>query len=75
MRETTERGDVVTAITASGTRVPMRVLDGPVMGRDFLVYNVCTEADWWLADSSGDEPWSIPWPCESIEVATSEVVR
>ncbi len=57
-------GDLVEAVTATGSWVSMRALTGPEMGQDFAIVWVCTESEW----ETYEEPEGIPWPADHVRL-------
>ena len=49
--------------------LPRRALTGVVMGRDFQVVWVCSEAEWEAAQAERREPEGVPWPAEDVKLA------
>jgi hypothetical protein len=59
-------GTLLEVVTASGERVHMRALGGPMKGRDFPVVWVCTEREYVDAHATGSQPEGIPWPLDAV---------
>lgn len=65
-------GDLVTALSKGGERIPARVVSGPEVQGEFTVVILCDPDDWDIHRAGGKpggywEEWKYPWPVESIE--------
>jgi hypothetical protein len=68
IERSTERGDLVAAVDATGAELPRRALGGTVRGVNFMVVWVCREEEWVAAQREGREPDGVPWPAEDVRI-------